>query len=293
MNKITLKRFGMVWTLVLPIAGLLFAIACNKSASSPPNNKSLTVHLTDDPALFSNVFIDIKTVEVKIDSNLNHDSHFDDGDADSDDDGKDHDQYGKWDTLHIRPGVYDIMKLRNGLDTVLATGNIPAGRIEKIRITLGTNNSVVLANNVSQPLILAPGQNNYLYVKIDDEDLDEPSSGQVGLWVDFDLSSSIRVYNGQYYLKPVLKAFGMEQSGSIEGKVLPLDAHATVKAYMGTDTATAIPETGDGEFKMRGLKAGSYSVSFKSSNGYKDTTINNVQVTNGRETELSTVTLHK
>lgn len=291
MKKITLKRFGMLMTMALPVSLLFFAIACNKSASTP-QNKSLTVHLTDDPALFSDVFIDIKTVEVKIDPDLSHDSHFADADKDNDDDGKGQDEFGKWDTLHIRPGVYDIMKLRNGLDTVLATGNIPVGRIEKIRITLGTNNSVVLANNVTQPLILAPGQNNYLYVKIDDEDMDE-AAGQVGLWIDFDLSESIREYNGQFYLKPVLKAFSMEQFGSIEGKVLPLDAHAVVKAYIGTDTATAIPNAGDGEFKIRGLKAGSYSVSFKSSNGYKDTTITNVQVMKGNETDLPAVTLHK
>ena len=291
MKKITLNRFGMMMAMVLPVFLLFFAIACNKSASTP-QNKFLTVHLTDDPALFNDVFIDVKTVEVKIDPDLNHDSHFDDADKDSDNDGTDHDQFGKWDTLHIRPGVSDIMKLRNGLDTVLATGNIPVGRIEKIRITVGSNNSVVLANKVSQPLILAPGQNNYLYVKIDEKEIDD-AGGQVSLWIDFDLSESIREYNGQFYLKPVLKAFSMEQSGSIEGKVLPLDAHAIVKAYSGTDTATAIPETGNGEFKIRGLKTGTYSVSFKSSNGYRDTTITNVQVMKGNNTELPTVTLHK
>ncbi len=37
-----------------------------------------------------------------------------------------HDQYGFWDTLAIRPGVYDILKLRNGIDTLLGTVNIPS-----------------------------------------------------------------------------------------------------------------------------------------------------------------------
>lgn len=291
MKKVRTKFLGIALAIV---SVSLLIIACNKSATTPVQNKSLTVHLTDDPGQFTSVFIDIKTVEVKIDTNLAHDSHFADNDLDSDDDLKDHDQYGKWDTLKIRPGVYDIMKLRNGLDTVLAAGNIPVGRIEKIRITLGTNNSVVVAN-VSYPLNLAAGQNKYLYVKIEDDDLDETSYGQLGLWIDFDLASSIEEDNGQYYLKAVLKAFGMERFGRIEGKVLPTDAHALVKAYMssGTDTATAIPDNSDGEYKIRGLKEGTYNLLFKGYNGYKDTTVKNIQVLKGRETDVATITLHK
>ncbi|GAC1438902.1 MAG: hypothetical protein NVSMB63_03380 [Sediminibacterium sp.] len=271
----------------------LLAIACNKSASSGnAGPKLLAVHLTDDPAMFSSVFIDIKYVEVKIDENLEHDSHFADNDADADDDHLDHDQFGKWDTLSIRPGVYDIMKLRNGIDTILAKGNIPAGRIEKIRLTLGTNNSVIVSN-VSYPLVLTPGTNNYVYVKINEDDLDEAPFGQVGLWIDFDLSASIQENNGVFYLKPTLKAFGMEKFGRIEGKVLPVDAHAVVKAYIGKDTATAIPDDGDGDYKIRGLKEGNYSVLFKASNGYRDTTLTNISVRSGKETEIPAITLHK
>lgn len=186
------------------------------------------------------------------------------------------------------------MKLRNGLDTVLAAGNIPVGRIGKIRITLGNNNSVVVAN-VSKPLNLATGQNKYLYVKIEEDDLDETPSGQVGLWIDFDLAASIQEDNGQYYLKAVLKAFGMEKFGRIQGKVLPADARALVKAYMssGTDTATAIPDNGGGDYKIRGLKEGTYNLLFKGYNGYKDTTIRNIQVLKGRETNAPAITLHK
>ncbi len=291
MKKVNTKFLGVAFAIV---SVSLLIIACSKSASTPAQKKSLTVHLTDDPGQFTSVFIDIKTVEVKIDTNLAHDSHFADNDKDSDNDLKDHDQYGKWDTLKIRPGIYDIMKLRNGLDTVLAAGNIPVGRIGKIRITLGNNNSVVVAN-VSKPLNLATGQNKYLYVKIEEDDLDETPSGQVGLWIDFDLAASIQEDNGQYYLKAVLKAFGMEKFGRIQGKVLPADARALVKAYMssGTDTATAIPDNGGGDYKIRGLKEGTYNLLFKGYNGYKDTTIRNIQVLKGRETNAPAITLHK
>lgn len=268
--------------------------ACNKSANSTGSarQKNLSVYLTDDPIAFGAVFIDIKTVEVKIDEDLSHDSHFADTDTDKDDDLTDHDQYGKWDTLAIRSGVYNIMNFRNGLDTVLATGKIPVGRIEKIRITLGTNNSVVVSN-VTYPLLLSPGQNKYLYVKIEENDLDEAVPGQLGLWIDFDLSASIEQIQGSYYLNPCIKAFGMEQFGRMEGRVLPSEANALVKVSNGKDSASAIPEKNSGEFEIRGLPEGSYSVYFKAYNGYKDTTLKNVQVLKGKETELGTVTLHK
>ena len=273
----------------------LLILACTKSSSSSSastNQKSLSVYLTDDPVLYNAVFIDIKYVEVKIDEDQNHDSHFADNDDDKDDDNMDHDQYGKWDTLSIRPGVYNIMKFRNGIDTLLAAGKIRAGRIGKVRITLGTNNSVVVSN-VSYPLQLLSGQNKYVYVKVHDEDIDETAVSQSALWIDFDLSASIIEKQGAYYLKPYLKAFGNEKYGRIEGKVLPRDARSLVKVYNGKDTSTAIPEDGDGEFKIRGLKEGSYNVIYKGFNGYKDTTINNVQVQRGKETKLSTITLRK
>ncbi len=278
------------------ITASIVIVACSKSSSSstsvPAQKKALSVYLTDDPSQFSSVFIDIKTVEVKIDEDLNHDSHFADNDRDEDDDLKDHDQYGKWDTLSIRTGVYDIMKFRNGLDTLLAKGNIPVGRIGKIRLTLGTNNSVIVSN-VSYPLSLTPGKNNYVYVKIEENDLDETPSGQIGLWIDFDLAASIEESNGAFYLNPTIKAFGMEKFGRIQGKVLPQDAHAIVKAFIGTDATNAIPDDGGGDFKIRGLKEGSYSVLYKGYNGYKDTMLVNVQVMKGKETELPKITLHK
>lgn len=275
---------------------LLFISACKKETSSSSSNntsaKKLSVYLTDDPCNFDSVFIDIRTVEVKIDTSSHmDDDHFGDADDDHDDDHRDRDQYGKWDTLTIQPGVYNVMALRNGIDTLLGTINLPSGRIRKIRLTLGTNNSVVV-NGVSHPLNLVPGTNNYVYVKLHDEDHDDMTPTQTSLWLDFDVCRSIRFTNGQYYLKPVLKPFGKNHFGSIEGKVLPDAAHAFVLAQNSTDSATAIPGS-DGEYKIRGLRAGSYNVTFKGSNGYRDTTITNVQVSKGKETKLVTVTLHQ
>ena len=72
---------------------------------------------------------------------------------------------------------------------------------------------------------------------------------------------------------------------------MPNAAHAFVTARSGSDSATAIPEN-DGRYKIRGLRPGTYSLKFKGSGGYNDTTINNIQVQKNSETEIATVTLH-
>ena len=183
------------------------------------------------------------------------------------------------------------MPHRNGIDTLLAFCNSPPGSIRKIRITFGTNNSVVVAG-IRHPVNLFPGTNNYLYIKIHKEDEDDIAAGQTAIWIDFNVCESIKLIGGQYYLKPFLKPFGKHHFGEIEGKVLPAAAHAFITARNATDSATAMPEH-DGEYKIQGLRQGTYSVTFTGSGGYRDTTISNIQVQTGRETNINTITLHQ
>ncbi|HEY6956655.1 MAG TPA: DUF4382 domain-containing protein [Flavisolibacter sp.] len=290
-----LKTRLVLTSAIASLCLVLFITACKKetSSSSGTNAKRLSVFLTDDPCNFDSVLIDIRYVEVKIDTSSAHmnDDHYGDDDDNGDDDHEHSDRYGKWDTLTIRQGVYNVMKFRNGIDTLLGTANLPAGRTRKMRLTLGNNNSVVVSG-VRHPLNLLPGTNSYAYVKLHDEDHDDVNPTQSSLWLDFDVCQSIRSYNGQYYLKPVLKPFGINHFGSLEGKVLPSAAKAFVQARNATDSATALPES-DGEYKIRGLAAGTYSVTLKGSNGYRDTTLTNLVVRDGQETHVPTVTLRQ
>ena len=290
--KFTRKLFLGFAVLVISLS--LVITACQKqgiSANNPTNAKQLSVYLTDDPCQYDSVFIDIQYVEVKIDTSTQHINNDHEGDEDHDDDGLHHDQYGKWDTLAIRAGVYNIAKLRNGVDTLLGTGNIPAGKLRKIRLTLGTNNSLEKAG-VTYPLSLMPGTNNYVYVKLHDEDEDAITTAQSALWIDFNICESIKMKNGQYFLKPFLKSFGKDHYGEIKGKVFPAAAHAYVTVYNSTDTASTTPED-EGEYEIEGLRQGNYSITFKGTAGYKDTTISNIQVQNGKETHVPTITLHQ
>lgn len=280
---------------VVLIVSALIVTACKKDsnpASSGAGTQKLSVYLTDDPAIYDSVLIDIKYVEVKIDTDEAHkdDDHFGDNDHDEDNDHHDKDKFGKWDTLNIAPGIYNLSTLRNGTDTLLGTASIK-GTIRKIRITLGTKNSLSIGG-VSYPLNLLPGLKNYLYVKINNRHHQETASGQIVLWIDFDISRSVVMANGQYYLKPVLRPFCDNNFASLKGQVLPSAATPLVTVYNATDTANGIPRE-DGDFKIRGLKKGTYSILFKGFNGYHDTTIINVLVKNGEEKRVPAITLSK
>ncbi|MBS3915188.1 MAG: DUF4382 domain-containing protein [Bacteroidetes bacterium] len=296
------SRVFKIWSATITFFVILvLVIACRKeflTNNTHNGARNLQIYLTDHPCPFDSVFVEILFVEVRLDTGNCDDDDDDrpvgyhDNDDDQGDDDDDDDEHGcgsVWDTLAISPGVYNIMDLRNGVDTLLANGSLPAGNVKQIRLTLGTNNSVVIGGT-TYPLNLFPGSSHYAYVKLDDDELEHLSSGKYAIWLDFDICRSIVQYNGSYFLKPYLKAFTISRFGAVEGEVGPRAAKAFVTVYNYTDTGTAIPDD-DGEFKIRGLIPGVYTVLFDGNNGYNDTILYNVQVSAGRTTELRRISL--
>lgn len=262
----------------------LIFLACQKEAAhdsrTTDSNKphAITVYLTDHQTpVFDSVFIDLQKMEIK----LEDDSLPNSG----------------WVNLSIRAGVYNILRFRNGLDTLFATGNLPNARIRKIRLTLGTRNSV-MKDGLSSPLRLHDDDREVI-ADIAATNFEINTSGQVLFWIDFDASRSIQVdnsgsgNNNGYRLRSHIRLFTRSHSGEIEGRVLPLAADALVMAITGTDTTTAIPEDDDGEFKIVGLTAGTYKLFIDGQNGYRDSIINNVIVRNSEDTHLPVINLHQ
>ncbi|CAN5773899.1 hypothetical protein BH11BAC4_BH11BAC4_22140 [soil metagenome] len=275
------------------VAILLFVFnSCQKdvATANTGGKQELKVYLNDDPSYgFTKVLIDIRYVEVKIDSSRgHHQNHLDDQDADDDHNG--HDEYGYWDTLAVSPGVYDLLQLRNGVDTLLATGLVGQGLVTKIRFTLGDNNEVWTDSMHSEPLRICDNH-HYVYAGLLTNSIDTLSTGQAIIRIDFNVERSIRRRNGHYCLQPVLRPYCGSRTGEIEGRIAPAGTIALITVYNTTDTAYAIPWW-NGKFKVRGLNEGIYSVLYHPINPLHDTTINNVQVYRGRETELPDIILH-
>lgn len=188
-----MKKWGLYWSLpVFAVAIILVVAACQKEVSErgnsmPPGQAKLSVYLTDGPLDFQQVLVDIRSIEVKIDTCRRHDDddHEGPGCDDDHDSLSNHCEY--WDTLPINPGIYDLIRLRNGVDTLLGSGFILNGKIERIKITLGTNNSVMV-DSVVHPLRLINNQ-TFLFVNIRREHLDSVSAGNFHLYLDFDLAA--------------------------------------------------------------------------------------------------------
>ena len=104
--------------IVLPclLISIVFLFACQKEKDNTSEAANLdkphaaTIFLTDHQTpVFDSVFIDLRAFEVKLeDDSLPN---------------------GGWVSLAINPGVYNILRFRNGLDTLFATGTLPNARI--------------------------------------------------------------------------------------------------------------------------------------------------------------------
>ncbi|HET7002570.1 MAG TPA: DUF4382 domain-containing protein [Puia sp.] len=273
----------------------IFSFACQKENSGQGNSagkSSVNIFLTDDPSLnFDKVLLDITKVEVKVedDSEQQHESEHQQGVDDNDQHGE---TSGGWMSVPIHPGIYDILRFRNGLDTLFGSASFENTRaLRKVRITLGTGSSVVL-NGVSIPLTIH-NNDNIIVLKIDESTVAINSGGLTNFWIDFDAGSSIRRNGNDLELKPNCKVFSKEKSGGIEGIVLPGNAAAIVMAINGTDTLTAKPED-SGEFKFLGLKPGSYTLVYHATaNNYVDATISNVVISGKEDVHVALVTLHQ
>ncbi len=258
-------RLQMAMTALL---GLLLALAGCGDDTNAPATGTLRINLVDSPAAYDAVYVQIDSVQV-------HEAG-----ADSS---------GGWRTVSAQPGTYDLLTLRNGLSALLVDRQLPAGHYTQIRLRLGDGNSVVVDGV--------------------EHDLDVPSGAQTGLklnhpftieggvlteiTLDFDASRSVHMTgNGQYKLRPVIRAMANVVSGSLRGVALPLDARAAVEAVSGTDTLVAWADTLDGSFLFPVIREGLWQVTIAPTAGaYLDSVLAAVPVTAQQVTDLGTIEL--
>ncbi|MFM7223006.1 MAG: DUF4382 domain-containing protein [Bacteroidota bacterium] len=295
MNRLLLKFSSLLSFIFILSFILLSFIGCKKGLGildpAKQGKRKISVILTDGPMDLKKVLIDVQKIEVKVDNDDEDEDDDDEDDEDKDDDdNKQKDEYGEWVSLDVKPQIIDVLQLRNGVELVIGSVTVPR-EVEKVRITLGSQNTVVDENNASHPLILKNATGNFLYIKIDDDDCDKNSSNNSEeLRIDFELSKSIKYMDGKYYLYPFLTPFSNGGYGEIRGEVLPEGINAKVTAIAGDGSTKIALADKDGDYRIRGLKEGTYSVKFEAT-GKTTKTIANVVVKKGDDTKLAKVRL--
>lgn len=174
-----MKKNILILTAALVSSSVAF-YSCSKSSSNDQNTSTVHVRLTDAPTVYEEVNVDIREVLVKFsDDSLNT----------------------SWVTLNTFPGIYRLLDLQNGVDTLLATGAFPFQTIKEIRFVLGPNNTIKDAG-VVYPLAVPSGSESGLKLKIS-KDLNETLETII---IDFDAALSVKKEGtGDYKLRPVLR----------------------------------------------------------------------------------------
>lgn len=282
-----MKTLSRLTSLAAIILIAVLVNSCSKTNNTEPGvsgKQTVSLYLTDGPGVLQHVYIDIKSVAIAIDT-----CAADQGDFSEIDDVNN--KCLAWSDLNMQRGVYDIMELRNGIETLLASGEVPSGTVKLINIKLGNKNSVV-ADGVTYPLTNANDKPMTITLKLKGNEWDQVENSHIRLWLDFDVYHSILNTNGQFQLKPFIHFFNDNTRAKIKGNVQPMEAIPVVTIFNKKDTAIAMPGM-TGDFKVRGLKPGNYTVMIGSLNNYKPVVIPNVSVDATKETDLGKITLKK
>lgn len=257
-------------SILAAMALMVFAVAFTSCDDDSDGQGTMSVSLTDAPAAYEEVNVEIRQVLV-------HQS----GNADIDDDEVDEieegdGENGEWKVVMEDSININLLDYQNGATLDLGEVELDAGQYQQVRLILGENNNVVIDGETYALTTPSAQQSGYkLNVNADIE------AGEVyDLVIDFDASQSIvsAGLSGNFILKPVLRTVELESTGSISGNVMPLDAEPFVYAIMGQDTMGTQVDA-EGDFKIIGLSEGSYDVWIAPTlETYSDTLITDIEL---------------
>ena len=246
---------------------ILFAVAilsigftaCNKDSGTVTR---LNVKMTDAPGAYDAIYLNIKEVRVL--------------------------SAGGESTLAVGSRPFDILRFRLGKDTLLASQDVPSGRLQEIRLVLNPTGNTVVIDGVTHDLTTPSGQTSGIKLKVQEELV---AGVAYTLLLDFDAAKSIvQTGNGKYILKPVIRAVTQAVSGVLTGMVNPVTSSPKVYAIAGTDTVGTVTDA-SGKFYFPGLEAGTYKVNFSPLSPFVSKTIDNVVITKGSTTDLGIITI--
>lgn len=158
---------------VIICASIVIFFACKKDASTT----SLRIKLTDAPATFEEVNVDLKQVRINFDNDST-----------------------SWTDLETKQGIYNLLELQNGIDTLISEAVVPQGKVKEIRLVLGSENSIKNGGQV-YPLTIPSGSESGLKIKVNKQLRASVDS----ITVDFDAALSVQSEQDGFKLRPVVR----------------------------------------------------------------------------------------
>ncbi|WP_207513345.1 DUF4382 domain-containing protein [Longitalea luteola] len=242
-------------------------VSCSDKESN--ERARLEVRMTDDPAAYDAVYIDLKDVQINV--------------TGEDDKG--------WQSLPgVQKGIYNLLDLVNDKDTLLVNADIPTGKLHQIRLVLGNNNSIVV-DGTTIPLETPSAMQSGLKLNVQQ---DVKGGILYTMLLDFDAGKSVvTTGGGKYILKPVIRTVLNAVGGSIKGAVTPASVITAVYAINGTDTMTTFTDA-TGGYLIKGVPAATYNLQYwPTDTAYNSQAKTGIAVTTGNVTVVDTVRLVK
>ena len=250
--------------IILIASAIVFGITLN-SCNGDDNaaTYSYKVRMTDAPATFDAVNIDLQAVEVT---------------------GND----GQTVTLNTTAGIYNLLNFSNGVSTLIATSTLSDAKVAQIRLILGPNNTIVV-DGVTYPLSTPSAEQSGLKLQVH-QTLSADIENEI--LIDFDANASVvQTGSGTYKLKPVLRTVVTAVSGTIKGSITPIGNLAVVSATSSTSVVYSSNVNSAGQFQISGLPPGTYSFTVTPVLPLLPITQLNVVVTAGTTTNLGVINL--
>lgn len=254
-------------TLVGGILILFSLFGCSKDESTTGNQAdgTLKVHLTDAYGAFDEVNITFSEITANLKTNEEN-----------------------WIVINDQPQTFDLLKLTNGITTLLGEKQLDPGEYGQIRLKI--TKAEVVVGGTTYPLDIPSGATSGL--KLGNGFTIQPGI-TTELIIDFDAARSIHAMGKTkgYKLNPVLRMTAKVQSGAISGKVTNFQDSPVAYAIAGSDTVTsAVVAEDTGNFLLSFLPQGTYTVALSDTLS-KIFSRTDVSVTVGNTTDIGEITL--
>ena len=228
---------------VVAVLAVFVLAACTELNEDRVNgNAQLQVRMTDAPGNYDAVFIEIEDVLI----------HRSAGDSVGEE---------GWEHVEgVRRGVYNLLDLVNGRDTLLVDANVPMGHLGHLRLVLGEENRVEIDGKeyaLKTPSALQSGLKLNIGGELQEDRVYE-------ILLDFDAARSVvkAADSGQYILKPVIRVLEADPAGgTVRGVVSPGNVNTAVLAVKDNDTLGTYTDT-MGNYMLKALPPGMYSMHF-------------------------------